>query len=234
MTQTINEVSSNTADTADAASKAENIAQTSEQVIHESVTQIQKVADNVSQVHEIVANLNESSAEITSVVDVIKSVAEQTNLLALNAAIEAARAGEQGRGFAVVADEVRTLALRTQESTQQIENIINHFAQSTGQAFSLIGDCQDNARISANKGSDILSEISVLRENIGNISQMTMQVATAAEEQVAVSNEISGNVNSISTAADESALAASQIAETSQCQSELANDLKNLSGSFVV
>ena len=234
MTQTINEVSGNTAETAEAVTEAERIAQSSESVIKESAEQIQQVAGNVSQVHEIVANLNESSAEITNVVDVIKSVAEQTNLLALNAAIEAARAGEQGRGFAVVADEVRTLAQRTQESTQQIESIINNFAQATGQAFTIIGDCQQSTEVSVEKANSIIEEIHILQENIANISQMTIQVATAAEEQVAVANEISGNVNNISNAADDSALAATQIADTSQSQSLLASDLKTLSVSFSI
>lgn len=126
MTQTINEVSSNTVTTATAVQQAERLACSSEEVVSQSIEQIQKVASNVTQVHRIVATLNESSAEITNVVDVIKSVAEQTNLLALNAAIEAARAGDAGRGFAVVADEVRKLAGRTAEATGEIANVVQN------------------------------------------------------------------------------------------------------------
>ena len=234
MTQTINEVSNNTADAAQAAAQTEQITQESEQVVSDSVAQIKLVASNVDQVHTIVADLNESSSEITKVVDVIKSVAEQTNLLALNAAIEAARAGEQGRGFAVVADEVRTLAQRTQESTEQIETIINEFAQATNEAFNLIDNCQLNANNSAENAENIVLSIHRIQENIININQMTTQIATATEQQVAVASDISANVNQISVVADESAESAQHIAENSENQSLLAQDLQKLSGSFVV
>ena len=234
MSQTINEVSGNTVETATAVAQADQIATSSQDVVSNSIEQIQHVAENVSQVHEIVAKLNESSTEITNVVDVIKSVAEQTNLLALNAAIEAARAGEQGRGFAVVADEVRTLAQRTQESTQQIEDIINQFAQETGQAFNLISECQENAQSSVTSSNDITTAINEIKQSIDSIEQMANQIATASEEQVVVANEISQNVGEISVASDESAKASDDIAATSQEQADLAKGLQQLASEFRV
>ena len=234
MTLTINEVSKNITDTSDAARNAEVIANESNATVNKSIEQISKVSNDVEEVHVIIARLNESSTEITNVVDVIKSVAEQTNLLALNAAIEAARAGEQGRGFAVVADEVRTLAQRTQESTKQIEDIITHFAASTNDAFNLIVHCKQDAQSSVDAASEMTSAIDAIKESITTISMMAAQIASSAEEQVSVAQEISHNVNQISTAADESAVAAQQISATSQNQSSLADNLKSLSASFVV
>ncbi len=234
MTHTIHEVSNNTNQTADAAKNAETIANDSAVVVAKSVKQIEQVSHDVSEVHNVVAKLNSSSAEITNVVDVIKAVAEQTNLLALNAAIEAARAGEQGRGFAVVADEVRTLAQRTQESTLQIENIINEFAKATSEAFNIIGSCQERAKETVEQTGEITQSIGDITSAITVINDMSTQIASAVEEQVVVANDISENINKISGAADGTANAAEDIAATSVSQSEMAQDLKNLSGSFVV
>lgn len=234
MTQTIQEVSRNTVDTASAANDAEQLANSGEVAINGSIEQIKMVANDVDQVHELISTLNNSTSEITNVVDVIKAVAEQTNLLALNAAIEAARAGEQGRGFAVVADEVRTLAQRTQESTQQIENIIGNFTDATTKTFTLIEGCQSNANNSVAKAGEMSELIENIKQAVATISQMTGQIATASEEQVVVAAEISENISQISAAADESAVAAQQISQTSHSQASLAKDLKELSGSFVV
>lgn len=234
MSHTIADVAKNTALTADAASKADALSQSSTSIVQNSVDQINKVAVDVNKVHELISTLHASTNEITHVVDVIKAVAEQTNLLALNAAIEAARAGEQGRGFAVVADEVRTLAMRTQESTQRIESIISGFTASTNEAFILIEACQTNAHVSVEKSTDISNIIHEIQSSIQTITQMTDQIATAVEEQVVVASDIAENITKISVAADESATSATEIAATTKTQASLAANLKNLSESFVV
>ena len=234
MSQTIQEVSRNTAETATAVNDAELLAKSSAQSVDASIQQIKMVSNDVNDVHKLISSLHGNTSEITNVVDVIKAIAEQTNLLALNAAIEAARAGEQGRGFAVVADEVRTLAQRTQESTQQIEVIISNFTQATTQSFGLIENCQSNAEISVDKANDITQKIAEIENAISTITHMTTQIATASEEQVVVAADIAENISQISIAADESADAAKQISATSHSQADLAQNLKTLSSSFVV
>lgn len=234
MTVTIQEVASNTNEIATAANVAEQLSTDSYNVVEESVKQIETVSKQVSQVHELIANLHKSSSEMTSVIDVIKSVADQTNLLALNAAIEAARAGEQGRGFAVVADEVRTLAKRTQDSTLQIEKIISSFTLSTNNAFSIIEDSQKSASLSVQQASEITTAINSIVSSISTINQMTEQNASAIEEQVVVVGEIANNIDQISSGADESAEAAKQISTTSDEQAELAVNLKTLAAIFQV
>ena len=232
MTLTIQEVANNTNSTAAAALDAEGLSTNSIKVVNQSIDQIQNVSTKVSEVYELISSLHQSSSEMVGVIDVIKSVAEQTNLLALNAAIEAARAGEQGRGFAVVADEVRTLAQRTQDSTQQIEQIISNFTMSTDNAFSIIEDSQQQATLSVEQANDVAKVLSDIQSSIITINQMATQIATATEEQVKVTDDIGRNVNQISTAADESATAAQQIADVSLSQAKLASDLSTLSASF--
>jgi len=234
MTMTIGDVARNTTLTSEAAQQAEKFSSTSKGVVDQAIVQIEQVAEEVTNVYHMIDTLNQSSSEITSVIDVIKSVAEQTNLLALNAAIEAARAGEQGRGFSVVADEVRTLAQRTQESTSQIEQIIVQFATSTKKAFEVIESSQKLSQKSVHDAKQISDVIHEIQNSISTINQMAEQIATATEQQVKVADEIGQNVVQISSAADQSATASEEITNTSNDQAKLAQDLQSLSAQFTV
>jgi methyl-accepting chemotaxis protein len=181
-----------------------------------------------------ITSLNEKSTNITNVIDVIKSVSEQTNLLALNAAIEAARAGEQGRGFAVVADEVRTLAQRTQNSTSEIESIISELLAESNQAFSVIDRNKTKAEDAVNKSKEAEVALHEISEAISKVSEQTEHIAVAAEQQLTVTQDVSSNVSNIEQKATEVALNSKQIEEATLKQSELASNLQELAIAYKI
>jgi methyl-accepting chemotaxis protein len=190
------------------------------------------LSNEMANANQLIEQLQQSSSNITSVVDVIKSVAEQTNLLALNAAIEAARAGEQGRGFAVVADEVRTLAQRTQESTAEIENMVGKFQHDAEQVSKSIGQCVANVDNSVEQTTLLENELQALLQAASSISDMSSQIAVATEEQVAVASEMAGNIERISELSINNADEGEQIRQASQEQNELAGELLALANKF--
>jgi methyl-accepting chemotaxis protein len=231
---TVKEVATNTQMTADSSQEADKKAKDGLDIVQKSYQSIEKLAAEIDNLATQINNLHESSRNITSVVDVIKSVAEQTNLLALNAAIEAARAGEQGRGFAVVADEVRTLAQRTQQSTAEIENFIITLQSDASSAFNVIEDSQQRAEEAVNDSKVVENTLEDITSAVSNIYSMTEQIATALEEQSVVTQDVAKNVVTIEETSMEATTGATEIATTSKEQAQLATTLQDIANTFKI
>ena len=232
MVSTINEIADSATKAATLAEGANKEAQTSQTVVIESVQSVQDLSSEITSANKVIDELNEECSSIDSVLSVIKAIAEQTNLLALNAAIEAARAGEQGRGFAVVADEVRTLAGRTQVATLEINDIIEQLQSKANDAVIAIsnsGNIANESVIQANKTRQSLDSIS---QAIMEISDANLHIATAAEEQSSVTREIDERVIAIAGLSDESTQLSSQISNSSDDVSELGVQLRELVKTF--
>jgi methyl-accepting chemotaxis protein len=203
MGATINEIAGNTEMTAAKAEATNQNAQSGRGEVQQTVHRINALSDRLQEATNVVAELEKDSKTIGSVLDVIRGIAEQTNLLALNAAIEAARAGEQGRGFAVVADEVRNLAMRTQESTRQIEAIVHGLQGRTSNIVQVIQGCRQDGSDSAQQANVAMQLLSEITQDVTNIMDMTTQIAAAIEEQSHVAAEVNKNVVKIRDLSDE-------------------------------
>lgn len=234
MTATVQEVAQNTASAAEAAVNADNEAGNGQNIVNQTLDSINKLENTVSNATQVVAELEKDSQNIGAVLDVIKSIAEQTNLLALNAAIEAARAGEQGRGFAVVADEVRTLASRTQQSTSEIEEMIARLQSGTQNAVQAMQEGRDQTTMTVQHTTEVNQSLHAIAEAVGVIKDMNQQVATAGEEQSAVANEINQNISNISHSAQANSEAADSTANASNTLSELGQMLQEQTRFFKV
>jgi methyl-accepting chemotaxis protein len=222
MSQTVQDVAGNAAGAAEAAQNADSNAQKGLKVMDQTIVSINKLSEEVNNVAAAMDQLEQDTASVGAVLDVIKGIAEQTNLLALNAAIEAARAGEQGRGFAVVADEVRALAQRTQESTAEIQQIIETVQNGAAAASQAMRDGQQQTETTVELASQAGQSIGEITTAVGSIRDMNMQIATAAEEQSHVAEEIRTNVTSMADLAR-------QAHETAQQSTQIANRLGNTS-----
>ena len=234
MSATVSEVSSNASLAASSTEEGRKVAADGRAIVMQTIDAINTLADNVTRSTEVINNLKQESNNIGTVLDVISGIAEQTNLLALNAAIEAARAGEQGRGFAVVADEVRTLAQRTQQSTDEIQSMITSLQNGANEAVGVMNTSQEQTHhtvAQAGQAGQALDEIMHLVEQIAD---MTTQIASAAEEQSATSGAVSESMNNISQVTERSAAGANQLAASSSELAQLGEHLRDQVARFKV
>jgi methyl-accepting chemotaxis protein len=232
MTATVQEVARNAADAASSANTALQETESGKLVVNSTINSISGLADEINRAAEVINNLETQSENIGSVLDVIRGIAEQTNLLALNAAIEAARAGEQGRGFAVVADEVRTLASRTQKSTEEIQHMIEQLQSGSRQAVKVMHHSNEQAQETVSQASKAGQSLEDISQVVVAINDMNMQIANAAEEQGLVSEEVNRNVININDAVQKSSLGAGQTSEASDSLARLAAELQQLVQQF--
>ncbi|AJQ50144.1 chemotaxis protein [Pseudomonas putida S13.1.2] len=232
MTATVHEVARNAEQASEAALMADQQAREGDRVVGEAVAQIERLAGEVVNSSEAMNQLKAESDKIGSVLDVIKSVAQQTNLLALNAAIEAARAGEAGRGFAVVADEVRSLAQRTQQSTEEIEELIAGLQSGTQRVASVMDSSRQLTDSSVELTRRAGSSLETITRTVSSIQAMNQQIATAAEEQTAVAEEINRSVMNVRDISDQTSAASEETASSSVELARLGTHLQGLVGRF--
>lgn len=234
LSHSADEVARHAGATADHTRETAKFAEQGSKVVASSRETVNRLTDQIQATAEKIKTLKHSSENIGSVMEVIRSIAEQTNLLALNAAIEAARAGEQGRGFAVVADEVRSLAQKTQTSTEEIESIIIQLQRAADEAHQSMSTSMNSVQETIETSTEVEQSLERIRTNIDTINEMNHQIATASDEQSSVANEVSKNISAIHTLSEQVSENAQIISDNSaQLESE-SIELKREMGSFKI
>ncbi|MGB6190544.1 MAG: methyl-accepting chemotaxis protein [Aeromonas molluscorum] len=234
MESTVQEIASNTESAADSARTTNLSAQQGRESVETTMAVIHSLSAKLEASSLVVQELAEESQQVGNVLAVIRAIAEQTNLLALNAAIEAARAGEQGRGFAVVADEVRNLAMRTQQSTSEIATIVSGLQNRTHSVVSLIGECRTQGERSVEAAAEASQQLANITHQMSQMMDMSTQIATAVEEQSSVASEINRNAVVIRDIANEAMVQAEQNSRASQNVAEQASLLHKAVDQFNV
>ena len=232
MTAAVEEVARNAVNTADASSEADQSTNQGREKVSQVLDSINRLVANVAETSQEVQLLAQNATEISQVLVVIRSIADQTNLLALNAAIEAARAGEAGRGFAVVADEVRALAHRTQQSTAEIEKMIDGIQSGTDRAVGAMVESQDQANGTLQVAKSANEALEVISESITSINEKNLVIASASEEQAQVAREVDRNLVNIRDLSMQTSAGANQTSASSQELSRLAIDLNSMVAKF--
>lgn len=232
MTATVQEVANNISHTAIAVSEANDETDNGLKIVKDAIVEIKNLASQIEEASDTIHQLETDSESITSILDVIKGVAEQTNLLALNAAIEAARAGEQGRGFAVVADEVRSLASRTQQSTEEINAMIEKLLSGSKKSVAAMNKSSELARSAVTKTSETGRSLSSISDAVSKINNMSTQIASAAEEQSGVTEEINRNIVRINDMTHETTANIKHTAAASNDMAEMSARLKHIVDQF--